>query len=224
MKLLFQVVIGSRPHHEYSMKTWEWWSKKHGFEYVIHSPEVAADEIPAWRKFDCKDLLEKYDCTVIVDDDTMVSWQCPDFTVGLGSAIAAAPDWGGMGTVAEYCRLGFEKFGGSFIDPWEYANTGLMVWPSNGRIAMEEVLNAGTPASGLADGDMEQTTVNYVARRHGFKLLSPRCNFSQPLLHRMFGVYQLPALGDVWHFNDAKGKNRLPLMENSWRLFQEKYV
>lgn len=220
-KLLWQVSVGNRPHFEFSHRTWSWWAAKYGFQYIVHRPDM---QQPMWRKFDCKEMLQQYECTLIVDDDTMVSWQCPDFTEGLNGAIAGAPDTGHMGCVTRYCRLGFERFGGEFINPWEYINTGVVVWPKDGKPAMEEVLNAGVPHTGLAPGDWEQTTVNYIARRHKFALLDQRYNFSQPALHRIRNLWQLPMLGHVWHFNDPdRNKHRLPYMTRCWELFGKEY-
>jgi hypothetical protein len=119
---------------EYGRKTWEWWCKEKGFQFVFLNQPIG-DGIynqmsPTFRRWLAVEMLFRQygkDARIaLVDADTMIRWDCPDLFLVAGSLFAAARDinypWIRR-EIAAYQAL----FPGVFLPWWNYFNAGIVV-------------------------------------------------------------------------------------------------
>ena len=70
---------------DFSLKTWRWWCKKNDIDlYVFSQSDISVVEMgPCWQRWDAHNILKRegiqYRRVAIVDADTMVRWDCPNF-------------------------------------------------------------------------------------------------------------------------------------------------
>src|ERR1700761_5928890 len=86
---------------QFSELTWRWWCKNNGIEFVTIDRPLGSEELqrvpPTFQRWSAlKQLLTQYgrDAQIaMIDADTMIRWDTPDFFDLAGGEFAAVPDW-----------------------------------------------------------------------------------------------------------------------------------
>jgi hypothetical protein len=181
--------------------TWRWWCAKHGVELLVLDRPVdgplggAAPPVQRW--FLVNEVLKHTREPVraaVIDADTMIRWDAPDFFEPDGGNAVSAVCAGNPGWIWHSLRAYARFFPGVDLDWWNYFNSGLVVLtPSHAPLLdgflqfyqQHEAELEAIQQSG--DFGVDQTLLNYfVAReRIPIRALPPVFN----LLH----CFKLPA-------------------------------
>jgi hypothetical protein len=176
---------------KYALATWTWWCERNGAQLVLLDRPLGGEAFASFpptvqRWLAPRQLLQELPRArlAMVDADTMVRWDTPDFFGAAGDPIFAvrdvSPDWTHR-TIKAHQPL----FPGVRLPWWEYFNAGLVVsslrhsgtfealaslylerWPE--IRAVQEPRNLGT----------DQTPLNFMVRSRGeaVRLLDPPFN------------------------------------------------
>ena len=93
-------------YKEWCFKTWKYWCDKNDVQLFILDEELQPTEggvltdspgmKPTWQRWHVFDVLDandiEYDNVALVDIDTMVHWDCPDFFEEAGGEFGAVQD------------------------------------------------------------------------------------------------------------------------------------
>ena len=226
---LVNIQLGTRAKKafQYSIDSWKNWCNKRGFETLILTESIHSENYmkPNWQKWYLFHLLEKnnikYDQILIVDADTIVHPDCPNFfeeTEGKFSVVRndGCYEWVNR-SIKGYSNLMFDK---TLITPQRYFNTGFMVVNEKHKeffkIVIEwyhnnvEMINE---AQRTIQASTEQTPLNFLTRIHNIdlKFLPLTYNlqdlFRKNLLHIPNhswwedSLENLYSSGWVYHFN-----------------------
>ena len=72
-------------YKEWCFKTWQYWCDKHNVELIVLDQELRDKTImkPTWQRWHVFDILDEnsveYDQVALVDVDTMIKWDAPNF-------------------------------------------------------------------------------------------------------------------------------------------------
>lgn len=119
---------------EYSINSWKHFANKHNCEVVILDQPLMDTNITsmAWQRYYVLDLLEnsniKYNQVLIVDADTIVHPECPNFFELTNNLYTGVHD----GVVYEWVMRSVEcyskfLFNGFKLDIWNYINGGFQI-------------------------------------------------------------------------------------------------
>jgi len=235
-------------YKEWCFKTWDYWCKKNDVELIILQDElrpsgggVYGDGVgmkPTWQRWHVFDVLDAndvdYENVALVDVDTMVHWDCPNFFDEANGEFSAVQDkffieW------SHRSIKGYQDFWPDVKFDWTtYFNCGFIVMNKKHRDFCKTITDfyyqnedelRDRQHNTLKKGS-DQTPVNYMIRASDYKLnfLSDKFNLSQ--LH-MRGVLQgnlLFETGWVWHFNGFDKTKRNQLMKDVWNTIKGNYV
>lgn len=165
----------------YGKVTWEWWCKLHNIHFIqLDKPQggKAYSELPpTMQRWLALELLLKEFGTdtqiAMVDADTMVRWDTPDFFDLAGPHLAAVvdvdPEW-----IFRSIRAYQQLFPGVALPWWEYFNAGLVVLGQAQLHVIQEflalVVQRWPEIQAIriaAKAGTDQTLLNFMVRRSG---------------------------------------------------------
>lgn len=249
---------GDLTYVKYARATWEWWCRRHEADFVVidaPSPEAEYARMPITmqRWITVHRLLDQRggDAQVaLIDADTMVRWDTPDFFArarGFSAVADPSAPWI-FRSIGAYQHL----FPGTSLPWWEYFNSGFVVVGAAQRRLIEGFVAFAVanwpPLDRLMKKGVygtDQTPLNFFVRRENEPvcLLPPPFNFVHcfPLkgdLSAMeadgrtdqFGeAISVPPLpldfidfASVWHFTNVV-KLRALAMGEVWRRVHHNY-
>ena len=233
--VVFQVNIKGhrvKPEFEYSTKSWAKWCEKNKFQhFVLTEPINDLKYMNAnWHKFYILEMLENenidYDQVCIVDADTIVHPNCPNFFKETDNKFSVVQsdgcyEWVNR-SISSYSRFIFEDIE---IQPWNYFNSGFMVVNKSHKdfcnkvydfyyenrdkiVSAQEQLKVGT----------DQTPINFLTKKFNIDLkFLPNCYNLQDMFRKT--LLHIPSLhtntvlqdsldyvfksGWVYHFNSV---------------------
>ena len=252
--MIFMVAFRGGDHPidylKYSLRTWRHWCKRHGARLFLHDKPLFDPRRlpPSWQKLTVFSVLEKnrirYDQVAVIDIDTMVKWNAPNFFDHTERKLAAVAESNTASAYYVYRTLrDFRSFFPKVIVPWyEYFNTGVLFANDNHRDLFERALSffranrrridqiqgieQERPTAVAPTSWNEQTPLNYLVRQMSVPLkLLPRIynlqDFSDsPLLAS--GLFA--KLADIWHFNGFDKSARTEVMSAAWKTLRSRYI
>lgn len=192
--------IRHEPYH-FSIDSWKQWGNKNNAEVLIMDTPVydpAYMTIP-WQRYHLFYMLEEnkveYDQILMVDGDTIVHPDCPNFFEMSEGKYCGVLDLGCWEWTARSIRLYQDMFPGFKLDRGSYFNGGFQIINKEHEWFFDEVLefyrvNDQTLLEKQKNKlGTDQTPVNYLVQKHeiDFKLLPPTYN-----LHHMVSKNLLP--------------------------------
>jgi len=165
----------------YARATWEWWCAKNGAEFVLVDRTEGTGILPGapptvQRWFAPREIIEARGPetrVAMVDADTMIRWDTPDFFELAGDSLtavhAAGPAW-----VAKSIAAFLHLFPGVELDPGDYFNAGFVIageaqlrvfsafakFYAQNQAELEAIFRS-------ADLGTDQTPLNLMVRREG---------------------------------------------------------
>ena len=236
--------------YHYSVESWKYWCNKNGCELLVWDELLFPIEYMkiTWQRYYMFDILEsnniKYDQVLMVDADTIVHPNCPNFfeeteNKYCGVKVDGCYEW----VVRSIKGFGDELFDGERIKPWNYINGGFQIINKSHRKFFESMKNYYSENSEkiievidkLKCGT-DQTIVNYMLHREKVDVkLLPTCYNLQDMFKK--SLLYIPSYswwpdtldnlfnsGWVYHFNSIP-QNRMSRDASYWmkRTFEELY-
>ena len=191
---------------------------------------------PTWQRWYVFDILESnginYNQVALVDVDTMVRWDTPNFFEMVDNKFSAVVDQDNIGWV----KQSIDGYGQFFKDVdlhWlDYFNCGFIVmskrhkeicdtiidfWDNNNEqlIHLQNTISKGT----------DQTPVNYILKDSKFEVNYLPKIFNLTHFNRKEILQDLMFIdcGYIWHFNGFDKSWRTPLMKDTWNKIKDKY-
>ena len=226
---------------------WQYWCDKNDVELFILEDELrpkgdgtysVPGMKPTWQRWHAFEVLDanniEYDNVALVDIDTMVHWDCPDFFKASKGEFGAIQDrffieW------THNSIIGYQDFWPNVKFDWlSYFNCGFIVlnkkhkeWckgvtdfyyknEDEIRMRQHETVKKGS----------DQTPINYMIRdsEHDIEFLDERFNLQQLHLRGVLQSDLLWNVGWVWHFNGFEKSERNALMKNVWERVKHNYA
>lgn len=225
---------------EYCFNTWSFWAKKNNAVlFVLEKPYEGAESLaPHLQKYFAFEILRKnginFDQVAIIDADTMVKWDCPNFFNISSEKFRAVlddelPKWVNA-SIGTYRSL----FPTTTLDWWEYFNSGFMIFNKNHEDLLLRFINffknhkqeifAIHESSDLKAG-FDQTLFNFFIQEQKVEI---------SYLPKIFNFYHLPKkkmlekkefidCAYIWHFNGIKHSERKNYMRETWDMIKKNY-
>jgi lipopolysaccharide biosynthesis glycosyltransferase len=189
-------------YSNHSISTWQWWCDRHGktfrkLEWKYGSAEFKRSGLTFAKYAAAWEVLRDNGPgtrVLVVDADTMVRWDMPDFfntlpdTAAVGAVIEpeSSQTWVEKSIEAFEQILGtYGRYPGQKVEPKTYFNSGVMLFGDASRPYLEELIGAVQKHCDeivnlyqSADVGSDQTVANYVLRKQKMELfpLSPEYN------------------------------------------------
>ena len=241
---------GRNNSYHYSVKSWEKWCNKNGCELLVWEDLLYPVDYMkiTWQRYYMFDIIEnngvKYDQILMVDADTIIHPDCPNFfeetdNKYCGVKVDGCYEW----VVRSIKGFGDELFDGKRIKPWNYINGGFQIVNKSHRKFFETMKDYYSENSEkitmvidkLKCGT-DQTIVNYMLDREKVDVkLLPTCYnlqdmFKKSLLHLPGYSWWPDTLENLWdsgwvyHFNSIP-QNQYNRDANYWieRVYKELY-
>ena len=222
------IMVGDRrPHYSYCLHTWQFWTRENnvGLFVLDDAPRDVPVKMSKWYALPAieRDGIE-YEHVAIIDGDTMVRWDCPNFFHLAAGRFSAVRDLSGIGYIVDSIEAHRPHFGFE-VDWWDYFNSGLVVVSKeHGRIG-ERMLQWGRTRPIIDTGrffpSVDQTLLNFVAREETqVNLLPLPYNLTHIQRRDLYRYNNYLRAGCVWHFNEP---GTLERMKSTWDLVRHHY-
>ncbi len=233
----------------YSIKAWEFWCNKMGYEFVIYDSPSLEDttkyKITIQRWFDIFDFLDEkgidYDQVCMVDASYIPRWDCPDFFKLTDGKFATTREQDNFKWVYESIQ-GYKEFFDNYeLNILNYFNAGFVVFNKEHKdifekfkkIYVDNVDYFNHIQSTLRRGT-DQTPFNYVVSMNNvdIKFLPMKYRVSHlPRKEFLNHNWQLNEdltpffikYGYIWGFSGFDKTQRNQLMEETWKLVKHNY-
>ena len=255
-----QEIRSDLSYAKYSQAAWRWWCRRHGIEFVVFDLPLGGQEFshmpPTFQRWLIPGLLltelDRNTVLAIVDADTMVHWDAPNFLdlrVGFTAVRGLDPGW-----IFRSMRAFQKLFPDVSLPWWTYFNAGIVVLGAEQLRSIQRFLeftaiNWRALETTIRSGNVgtDQTPLNFMLRREeepvhllsrGFNLLNcfpmgPALRaiedspFPDPVRFAARAFARPHALdftgwGFVWHFSNIV-KMRSTVMEETWRRVRANY-
>ena len=204
--IVFQVNIKGvrhKPEFDLSTQSWKKWADKNDCEVLVLDQFIREQDYMKanWQKWFIFDLLEhnniEYDQILVVDADTIVHPDCPNFFEETEHKFCVVRNDGCF----EWVLRSIEKYKDFLfkdldVDAWEYFNSGFVILNKKHKPFIKEVLkwyddnvdNINWAEENIK-ASTEQTPLNFLVKKHNVEMkhLSERYNlqdmFRKNLLH-----------------------------------------
>ena len=170
--------------YKYSIKSWDKWCKKNNCElFVLEEPLLPIEEMKiTWQRYYIFDLLEsnniKYDQILMVDADTFVHPECPNFFEMTNNVYTGVHNYGSYDWIIRSIEIYQKYFFNDIKLPfYEYINGGFQIVNETHRPFFKDVLdfyfkqktNLNKIQKTFGVGT-DQTPINYLLRKHNIDL------------------------------------------------------
>lgn len=241
---------GNFEFFEYSRKSWEFWCKRNGCEFVAFTEPVESDLKKFrvnWQKaifvFDELDRRGiEYDQICLVDSSSIVKWNTPNFFKLTDNKFCALRDTDNMNWTYQSIK-GYEQFFNYKLDTTKYVNSGFMIFNESHKSVfnsfkdfyyknIDELVNL---QDNIVQKGTEQTPINYWLQINNVDIKTDLpLPFKLTHLHRKDMLsynWQLKEdatpfflkYGYIWFFNGLPKDARSNIMKQTWELIKGNY-
>ncbi len=175
---------------EYSVKSWKHWCDKNNFDLFTLTDRVYDEDFmnANWHKTLALEILDNsninYDQVLIVDCDTIVHPECPNFFKETENKLCGVMNDGCYEWVLRSLNLYSKKvFDNIWVNPWDYFNTGWIIVNKSHKKFLQEVIkfyenNQEKLVKLQKDNGLgtDQTPFNFLVKKYNidFKIM-PQC-------------------------------------------------
>lgn len=203
---------------EYSIKSWKYFAQKNNCEVLVLDSPILDSNISsiAWQRYYVLDLLDAnniaYDQVLIVDADTIVHPNCPNFFEFTDHKYTGVHDcvvyeWV-MRSVECYSKLLFDNYK---LDIWKYINGGFQIINKSHKLHIDRFkqfyisnLNKIYETESVIKLGTDQTPLNFFLQMNGIDVKILPYEFNMTGLYAMYGLTDdllFTKYGWVYHFN-----------------------
>jgi len=219
-------------YKEYCLNTWKYWCKKHDVElFLLEDSVVYPTEMSAtWQRYYLFDILDnsdiEYNQVAMVDLDTMIKWDTPNFFELTNNRLSAIKDT----EVVEWTynsKNGYQHmFPDVNFDWWDYINAGFVIVNGLHKNLFKSMVDfyhkneyelLDLQYNSLKKGS-DQTPFNYMIRQLGYEItyLPKIYNMTSLIRKDIVTDGLFIEIGNIWHFNGFDKKMRLNIMKQTW--------
>ena len=226
--------------YDLSIASWKQWSDKNNCELFVMKELIHDYEEMkiTWQRYYALQLLEnagvEYDQVLMVDGDTLVHPDCPNFFDMTEHKYAGVHNYGSMDWVLRSMEnYSHYFFSGKMFPYYEYINGGFQIFNKSHKEFLDEVIkfyfmhkdNLLEIQNKLYCGT-DQTPVNFLLREHNIDIKLLPYEFNMQDMHR-FEVLGSDLLhtrhGWVYHFNGGVRPHPKAWMEHTYKgLYENK--
>jgi len=251
--IIFQVNIQGnrhRPEFDLSTKSWKKWADKNNCEIFVLDQFIQDEQYmkPNWQKWYIFDLLEQnnidYDQILVVDADTIVHPDCPNFFEETNHEFCVVRNDGCyewvLRSIREYKDFLFKDLD---VDCWDYFNSGFVILNKKHKPFIKEVLkwyDENVQNINWAEENIkastEQTPLNFLVKKHNVKVkyLSEKYNLQDMFKKNLLWIKNYSWWEDkllfinagwVYHFNAIPQQTEDNRDQSYWieRTYKELY-
>ena len=228
-KTVFIIVVKTdgqlKPEYEISIESWKRWCHRNDVQmFLLEEPLVSMDEMHIiWQRYFMFDIFDsneiEYDQTLLVDADTIVKPDCPNFFNETEHKYCLVHDDGSY----DWILRGMEHYSkyvydGAWFDFWKYGNSGFQIVNNTHReffnymrefyLENSNIIREIQDTYGIGT---DQTPLNYNLNLKNIpvKLLSYKYNMTCMLKKEILADDMLfTKLGWVYHFNGLPDKEK----------------
>ena len=235
--------------YQYSIKSWKAWCDRNNCELLVWEDLLYPVNYMkiTWQRYYLFDILDgndiKYDQVLMVDADTIIHPDCPNFFEETDGKYCGVMNDGDYEWVLRSIRgFGDELFGGMRINPWKYINGGFQILNKNHKDFFETMKKYYNKNSSLISETIsklktatDQTILNLMLKKSKIDVkILPDCYNLQDLTRKNLlyidkGCWWTDELhflnaGWVYHFN-AIPPNNMGRDASYWmkRTYEELY-
>ena len=223
---------------EFCLNTWKYWTKKNNVDLIVFNDPI--EDVnhmkPTWQRWYVWELLKEnnleYDKVALVDVDTMISWDRPNFFDLITDEIGVCSDNDNIGWVQQSIYGYKEYFHNVNLDWTDYFNCGFIIMNKShsnlcGKIInfwLENQENLRILQDTLRKGT-DQTPVNYIVKKDKTDIiyLNKKYNLTQLNRKEILQDFTFIDCGYIWHFNGFDKNWREPLMRDTWNKIKINY-
>jgi len=230
---------------KYCIESWRYWCINNDIDIIIQTQTHNNVGIPIWNKEFIFKMIdyEKYDKIAIVDSDTMIKWNAPNFFELYTDEFCGVPDtanfrWtsNSINTYKQY----FTEFSDVELTVHDYINAGVLLFNTKHKYVFDELVTFYLTYKSTLDNwnvpgvGKEQTIFNLMLKKLNVKqkYLTPEWNLLS--MHKR-GMLQynwqlnettMPffiTYSNIWHFTGIPIETKQDLIEQVWTLIKDNY-
>lgn len=218
-------------YEEYCLNTWRSWveTQEDTHLFIYREPLPAIQEMPpTWQRWHVFDILDAhnidYEQVAMIDLDTMVRWDCPDFFSLTGDKMGIINDPFYVGWISGSIQIYQGLFPNILLDWTEYFNAGIVILNKSHRDFLKKFLDFYVgkrdilKALETAKLGTDQTPLNFLVKQEGVKTnyLSRKFNFGSLRGKGPISSLYFIEAAYIWHFCGLDQKMRLESMKAAW--------
>lgn len=220
---------------QYSIDTWKYWCKKNNADLIILEDPLSDVNYtkPTWQRWYIWDILSgsklEYQKIALVDVDTMIRWDSPNFFDEIREEIGVCSDNDNIGWVKQSIE-GYKLFFDKELDWTEYFNCGMIVIPQIQKNFCKSITNfweANHSTLVMVQNNIrkgtDQTPVNYIAKDFNIKFLNKKWNLTHLNRKEILNNFMFIECGFIWHFNGFDKSMRKSIMSQTWDKIKTNY-
>jgi hypothetical protein len=223
---------------QYSLKTWEYYCKKHGIDLIVCTEHDPRFTFPIWNKEKIWEVGHKYEKIGIVDSDTMVRWDAPNIFDDINDGIYGVNDLCDLNWILSSIKDRQHFYPNVKLDLMKYLNAGVLFFTKDVLKPFYHLMNyylfRKNEIDKLTSGGKEQTLLNFQLNEDRIKinLLDPSWNLLSIHRKNMFqhnwqlNIDKNPYFlkyAYVWHFTGFPIEDRVKIMSDVWDYFKDNY-
>ena len=224
-------------YKEYCLNTWKYWCEKNNCELFVLDEELTDAKYmkPTWQRWYVFDILDlngvNYDQVAMVDVDTMIRWDAPNFFELTDRKFSAVIDNDNIGWIKQSID-GYKHFFKDVDLDWEdYFNCGFIVLNENHKELCQNIIKFWDDNDGelqtiqlTIQKGTDQTPVNYIVKRDiDINYLSKKFNLTHFNRKEILQDLMFIDCGYIWHFNGFEKSWRHELMKQTWEKIKGNY-
>jgi hypothetical protein len=169
-------------YKEYCFNTWKYWAKNNNVDLIVLDEPLTDTSYmkPTWQRWYVWDILESnnldYEKVALIDVDTMVRWDSPNFFDLIKDEIGVCVDNDNIGWVKQSLDGYKNMFPSVNLDWTDYFNCGFIVMGKNSKKICNKIVNFWEKnqidlinlQTNLKKGT-DQTPVNYIVKINNIK-------------------------------------------------------
>jgi hypothetical protein len=225
-------------YKEFCLHTWNYWCKKNNVELLILDQPIddTSTMKPTWQRWYVLDILDsnsiEYDQVALVDVDTMIKWNAPNFFELTDNKLSVCIDNDNVGWIKQSID-GYQKYFKDVQFEWtDYFNCGMIVLHKTHKALCKEITDFWYANQSDLDHmqrtlrkGTDQTPVNYIVRQQSVNInyLPKVWNLTHLSRKEILHDFMFIDCGFIWHFNGFEKELRYNIMQHTWDKIKHNY-
>jgi hypothetical protein len=224
-------------YSKYCIESWKYWCKKHSIDLHVVTESDPRCGKPIWNKELVYEYAQGYEKIALVDADTMIKWNAPNFFDLFEEDFCMVHDDSNWSWVYKSMQ-NYSKFFNTSMTMDDYGNAGVLFFHKKYLDICEKVFKLYSDNKQELDdwnkgGGREQTIFNYMLKENNVspKWLSSKWNLISMHKRELFkhnfqlgdNIPHFIKHGYIWHFTGFGIEDRANIVKQTWDLIKDNY-